>query len=111
MRRSILPVLAGLLACSRTPIPEVSPMPALPAVSDSQMSEVVLAGSANSSDYTSTTAVDLDRRTADLFRDALRVDATIPMPADSGLAGMSTESAPSWDIDVRTYEAFGRVRH
>jgi len=113
LRRTILPVLAGLLACSRTPGPEVSPLPipTQPVVSDSQMSDVVLAGSVNAGDYSSNTAGDLDRRTAELFRDALRVDATIPMPPDSGLAGMSTEAAPSWDIDVRSYEAFARVRH
>ena len=55
------------------------------------------------------TASDLDRRTAELFGDALRVDATIPVPTDSAaLAGL--ENSPTWDIDVRSYETVDRVR-
>lgn len=56
------------------------------------------------------TAADLDRRTTELFGDALRVDATIPVPADT-MTLQDAEPAPSWDIDVRSYETVDRVRH
>lgn len=53
------------------------------------------------------TLSDLDKRTADLFGDALRVDASVRMPNDSGF----TANEPTWDIDVRSYETVDRVRH
>ena len=54
-------------------------------------------------------AVDLDRRTAELFGDALKVDVTIPVPAHT--PSVVNEEEPSWDIDVRSYETVDRVRH
>jgi membrane-bound lytic murein transglycosylase D len=51
---------------------------------------------------------DLDRRTAQLFGDALRVDATIPVPADT--MEIDAGPVPTWDIDVRSYETMDRVR-
>jgi membrane-bound lytic murein transglycosylase D len=55
------------------------------------------------------TAADLDRRTAELFGEELRLDATVPVPLDTVMmAGGDDE--PSWDIDVRSYETFDRVR-
>ncbi len=56
----------------------------------------------------STTVSDLDRRIEELFGDALQLDATIPMPAENSLVG---DAAPTWDIDVRSYETVDRVRH
>jgi membrane-bound lytic murein transglycosylase D len=56
------------------------------------------------------TANDLDERTAELFGDELKVAATLPMPTDSTLLG-GGDAEPSWDIDVRSYETFDRVRH
>ena len=56
------------------------------------------------------TTADLDRRTAELFGDALRIDATIPVPADTA-ALADAEPGPTWDIDVRSYETLDRVRH
>jgi len=54
-------------------------------------------------------ANDLDRRTAELFGDALRLDPTIPVPTDSAaLEGL--ENSPTWDIDVRSYETVDRVQ-
>ncbi len=52
---------------------------------------------------------DLDRRTAELFGDALRIDATIPVPSDT--LALQNEAEPSWDIDVRSYETVDRVRY
>lgn len=54
-------------------------------------------------------ADDLDRRTADLFGDEFRVDAAIPVPADSAVL-VGSENSPTWDIDVRSYETVDRVR-
>jgi membrane-bound lytic murein transglycosylase D len=55
-------------------------------------------------------AADLDRRTAELFGNALRVDPALPVPTDSiEIGGGGPE--PTWDIDVRSYETFDRVRH
>lgn len=45
-----------------------------------------------------------------MFGDELKVDATLPMPADSALLG-GGDAEPTWDIDVRSYETFDRVRH
>lgn len=115
LRHALLSALAGMLACSGTRRPEVDPLPipASPAVSDSQLSQVVLTGNVSPSDRPEVSTMDLDRRTAELFGDGLRVEATIPMPPDSALADMAAaaEREPSWDIDVRSYETFERVRH
>jgi membrane-bound lytic murein transglycosylase D len=52
---------------------------------------------------------ELDRRTAELFGEALRIDATIPVPSDT--TALQNEPEPSWDIDVRSYETVDRVRY
>jgi membrane-bound lytic murein transglycosylase D len=52
---------------------------------------------------------DLDRRTADLFGASLRIDAALPV--DSAMVGGGDLAAgPTWDIEVRSYETFDRVR-
>ena len=109
LRHVLLAALGGALACSSTPGAHGNaiPFPA-PATSDSQTTPVAQTGSPVF-EVPTVTATELDRRTAALFGDALRIDATIPMPPDSGLAAM--DAAPSWDIDVRSYETFERVRH
>lgn len=56
----------------------------------------------------SVTAADLDRRTAELFGDVLRLDATVPVPPDTAWPG--GENGPTWDIEVRSYETVDRVR-
>lgn len=58
---------------------------------------------------TAVSANELDRRTAELFGDVLRVDATIPVPTDSA-ALIGLENSPTWDIDVHSYETVDRVR-
>jgi membrane-bound lytic murein transglycosylase D len=102
--RHALIAAVALLACARTP------EPALRAIPDATASgSVTLAGSERTLRTTASNA-DLDRQTAELFGNALRVDVTIPVPADSGLSGARLEE-PTWDIDVRSYETFERVRH
>jgi membrane-bound lytic murein transglycosylase D len=54
-------------------------------------------------------ATQLDKRTAELFGDATRLGATIPVPDDSAVVD-ALENAPTWDIDVRSYETVDRVR-
>jgi membrane-bound lytic murein transglycosylase D len=57
----------------------------------------------------SVTISDLDRRTSELFGDVLRLDASISIPTDSGALRMA--EAPTWDIEVHSYETFDRVRY
>lgn len=54
-------------------------------------------------------SANLDERTAELFGEEMKVDATLPLPDSALVAGGDSE--PSWDIDVRSYESFDRVRH
>lgn len=98
MTRNILPVLVLVAACGA---PNTAPVPS---------PRVVQAGSAGSGHAPALSASDLDARTAALFGDELKVDATLPMPSDSTLLG-GGDAEPSWDIDVRSYETFDRVRH
>jgi membrane-bound lytic murein transglycosylase D len=116
-RRIALTMLAGLVACSSAPSPNINAAPATVAPAGAsgapeKTHQVVMAGSAIATDTVTRQAValsDLDRRTAELFGSALKMDHTIPMPPDSGLTAM--DAAPTWDIDVRSYETFDRVRH
>src|SRR5687768_14111972 len=101
---SRLPLLifAALAACGAPrSAPRVSPSPAA----------VAQAGNANGAvAQPEVTANDLDTRTAELFGDARKTEATLPMPSDSTLLG-GGDGEPTWDIDVRSYETFERVRH
>ena len=105
VNRLLLPALPALAACAapgRTPRPQVTPSP----VGIAQAGETTVRDGRGPA----VTANDLDKRTAELFGEELRVDATLPMPADSTLLG-GGDTAPTWDIDVRSYETFDRVRH
>jgi membrane-bound lytic murein transglycosylase D len=53
---------------------------------------------------------DLDRRTTDLFGDMLRRDSLVNIGRDAEIIG-GGDVGPSWDIDVRSYETFDRVRY
>ena len=52
---------------------------------------------------------DLDRRTAELFGASLRIDAALPVDSAT-VGGGDFPTGPSWDIEVRSYETFDRVR-
>ena len=102
-------VLLGLTACARAAAPVAHEVPVPDAANSAT---VALAGAPSDSSQAARPPVslsELDRRTADLFGDALKVDVTLRVPPDSGLTTMEAE--PSWDIDVRSYETFERVRH
>jgi membrane-bound lytic murein transglycosylase D len=101
VNRLLLPALFTLAACGPKAAPGVAPSP----------SSVALAGSTKGTQsLPDVTANTLDARTAELFGEGVRVDATLPMPADSTPIG-GADGEPSWDIDVRSYETFDRVRH
>lgn len=52
---------------------------------------------------------ELDRRTAELFGAPKKLDAALPV--DSAMVGGGDlNMGPTWDIDVRSYETFDRVR-
>jgi membrane-bound lytic murein transglycosylase D len=103
LRRSFAPALALCAACARSPEP--APAPAPHAV---LQSGEVLAG--DSAPTAAISVADLDERTAELFGDALKLYAKLPVPGDSAtFDGGNAE--PSWDIEVRSYETLDRVRH
>lgn len=111
-RRAFLLALAATLACARPPVPTTSSPPAaMPTATDSHRVTPVLQAGRPEREVESQAAVtpaDLDRRTAELFGDALRVDAALRLPADSESTG---DALPTWDIDVRSYETVDRVQH
>jgi membrane-bound lytic murein transglycosylase D len=91
-----------IAACARNPEPGT--VPPLSARADSG---TVLQAGRSAADVT---VADLNKRTAGLFGDALKLDASITVPPDSGLIG-GGDVEPTWDIEVRSYETFDRVRH
>jgi len=104
-RRFALLTTLVVAACSGGVRTTESPTPAqLPAATGSTPSTV---SSASSPAFT---IADLDRRTAELFGEPRRFDATIPVPSDTFTIA-DAELAPTWDIDVRSYETVDRVRH
>lgn len=108
-RRAVLPALFAV-ACSRAPQPTSSVSPETSARGDSGQSiAVVQAGGTDPENLPTVSPTDLERRTTALFGDALRLDASIRVPSDSGLGG--GEAEPTWDIEVRSYETVERVRH
>ncbi len=118
VQRFILPALLGVFACGRVHEPELTSTPANVASvpngpaqqPDRTTASIVQAGATpETNGRPLVTANDLDKRTAELFGHALRLDAALPMPADSAIDGGGVV-APSWDIEVRSYETFDRVR-
>lgn len=108
-RRLVLAAAALSFACARTvPAPEAAPSLAPPASAVAvTVSSVSQAGEvAPDAPEPVLTATELDRRTTDLFG-ATGADGVVPAPVDSVLA---EDSGPTWDIDVRSYETFDRVR-
>lgn len=112
LRSAFLLLVAVNAACART----VSSRDgvAAPRAGDHGAPEIVLASAprheAVERPGTAVSVADLDRRTADLFGETLKVDAVLPVPGDSVVVG-GGDPEPSWDIDVRSYETFDRVRH
>ena len=112
-RRRILCALLLLGACARaepdvnaTPVAHVDSMELPAAATAAPTAEQ--AGTGLDSRPT-VTLQELDRRTADLFGSALKLDASIRVPSDSGVTGPS-DIAPTWDIEVRSYETLDRVQ-
>jgi membrane-bound lytic murein transglycosylase D len=110
-RIALVPLVA-VLGCARpepvleTP-PQATGVEAVP-VSDGA-STVELAASPAQAQQHELSINDLDRRTAELFGASLRIDAALPV--DSGMVGGGdVMTGPTWDIDVRSYETFDRVR-
>jgi membrane-bound lytic murein transglycosylase D len=96
VNRLLLAALVALVACGAPhPAPRTTP------------TSVAQAGTGREPQLTTN---DLDASTAELFGEEVKVDATLPMPSDSTLLA-GGDSEPSWDIDVRSYETFDRVRH
>lgn len=94
-----MPALLGIIGCS-------GGKPAT-AVSPASADGVVQSGHAGPAQTLPITPADLDDRTAALFGDALRLEKAISLPSSGSNAG---GEAPTWDIDVRSYETLDRVR-
>jgi membrane-bound lytic murein transglycosylase D len=109
--RAGLVALVAATACARPdPVIEAPPqstvietVPALDAPTPVQLA------SATPARQPEISITDLDRRTADLFGASLKNDAALPV--DSAMVGGGDLAAgPTWDIEVRSYETFDRVR-
>lgn len=108
----LLTVLALIGACARhqgQPEPQVSAPASHPVMLASGAPGATSADSTATRPPASMTVADLDKRTAELFGDVLKVDPALQVPADSVVLG-GGDSEPTWDIDVRSYETFDRVR-
>lgn len=109
-RLALVPIVA-LLGCARPdPVLETPPrtvaVEALPVSDGAASVELAATPSSSQSDLS---IADLDRRTAELFGASLKIEAALPV--DSAMVGGGDlMSGPTWDIDVRSYETFDRVR-
>src|SRR5688572_23097598 len=105
--------LPVLLACARTVPQAGDDLRAVPTIAADSARYSTISQSGTSGDSATVpptiNLMDLNRRTADLFGAALKVDVTLRVPGDSARVPVNEE--PSWDIDVRSYETFERVRH
>lgn len=110
--RRALGVGALLLAaaCARSePAVNTTPMTVPNEAAAATAPAVELAGNVTLDARPTITLNELDKRTADIFGSSLKLDATLRMPVDSGMTGPE-DIAPSWDIDVRSYETLDRVQ-
>jgi membrane-bound lytic murein transglycosylase D len=110
--------LGGLVACGQSVAElQVAATPASAADSDNRASQSGIGvrpqglepPRAESARVVTTN--ELDRRTAELFGEALRVPSTVPASLVPESPSLPTEAEPTWDIDVRSYETMDRVRH
>lgn len=109
-RLFLLAASLAAVACARpashppAPVGEPLPVPQL------VIPDVVLAGAtaSDSPDRAAVSPADLGRQaTALLGAEAAPADTAAPVPE----AAVTPAPGPSWDIDVRSYEAVARVRH
>lgn len=110
-------MLTGLLACGCRPASElqVAATPTADGQNRSAQTDVTVRPQGSETSRPDSAAAlttnDLNRRTAELFGEALRIPSTLPAPLVPETPDLPTESEPTWDIDVRSYEAVDRVRH
>ena len=110
--RVVLAAVAASLACARpVPVPVAAPAPAERQVASSEPATVsasVLQSGEVAPDAPEPvlTATALDRRTSELFGPMPRSESALPVPTDA----VAVDAGPTWDIDVRSYETFDRVR-
>ena len=108
---AILAVLSATFACTREPQTSSTPESARHVIVQGARAETPALLNANATftaESTNLSGADLDRRTAELFGDALHIEQSTRLPLGSGLA--LPENEPTWDIEVRSYETVERVR-
>ena len=106
-------IAAALAACAHAPAPVVSPTPTRSSEPASSRTDVVPAGTADSTstrvastsrtDTAQVSETDVSKRAGEVFGDS---------SAKTGTSSDSTaDDGPSWDIDVHSYETTERVEH
>jgi membrane-bound lytic murein transglycosylase D len=102
VRRLPLTVVAFVLACGRGAEPELH---STPSGEPQQMGAV-----GNAAVPVTISANALDQKATELFGEALRLEAALPVTLDSvEIAG--GDDSPVFDLDVRSFETYDRVRH
>jgi membrane-bound lytic murein transglycosylase D len=113
-------IAAFLAACAHAPSPVVAPAPTrISAPSDTSATSVTAAGDTTSraeparaaaaaptADTAKVSASEVSQRAAEVFGDSGTTKGKIVASSDS-----SASDAPSWDIDVHSYETTSRVQH
>jgi membrane-bound lytic murein transglycosylase D len=107
-RRPLIAALILFSACAH-PEPTTDAAPLATPAGEATAGPVTQMGNAALDAPRAVTLADLDKRTADLFGNTPKIDPALPMPADSAMIG-GGDVMPTWDIDVRSYETFERVR-
>jgi membrane-bound lytic murein transglycosylase D len=106
---------ATMAACARAgdradTQPVVTPLGLLADMAQSRtLGPIVQSGSTRSDLSPALTAAELDRRSAELFGDALRASPSLPVHSES--EELNVGSLPNWDIEVRSYESLDRVQY
>ena len=107
LRRIALAGVVALPACQRAvPAPVSAPEPA--SIEHPASVAPTQSGAPSGAAAAPVTAADFDEGAAKLFGDSLATSAPEADPDSADATGGPT--GPSWDIDVRSYETFDRVR-
>ena len=120
----LISLVAALSACAHAPAPRISPAPEAAPPSAAPAGSVVVPAATSrdsvvhpesyparsqdaSSDSTRVSASEVSKRAAEVFGDNAPVHSSSASASDSSGAA----DAPTWDIDVHSYETTDRVEH
>ena len=121
MKKTVSMSIAALLAaCAHAPAPVLAPAPTTPPATNtpatasvaaagdttSRSQAVRAAAPAGAGDSARVSASEVSQRAAEVFG-----DSGSTTPKSSAISDSSGADAPSWDIDVHSYETTSRVQH